>query len=124
MRISVDIGGTFTDVIVLDEETGSLRLEKVETTPQNPAEGVLAGFKKADAEINKIDYFVHGTTLGINALLMRAGAKVAIVTTDGFRDVYLLARTSRDPMYDFKYRKPEPLVPPVGEFGELVIDIA
>ncbi|MCZ6531311.1 MAG: hydantoinase/oxoprolinase family protein [Chloroflexi bacterium] len=111
MRISVDIGGTFTDVIVLDEETGSLRLEKVETTPQNPADGVLAAFAKAEAEIDKIDYFVHGTTLGINALLTRTGARVAIVTTKGFRDVYLLARTSREPMYDFKYRKPESLVP-------------
>jgi N-methylhydantoinase A len=111
MRISVDIGGTFTDVILLDEQAGTLRLEKVETTPHNPAEGVLAGFKKAEADIKKIDYFVHGTTLGINALLTRTGAKVAIVTTKGFRDVYLLGRTSRDPMYDFKYRKPESLVP-------------
>ena len=111
MRISVDIGGTFTDVIVLDEESGSLRLEKVETTPNNPADGVLAGFSKAKAEIGKTDYFVHGTTLGINALLTRTGARVAIVTTAGFRDVYLLGRTSREPMYDFKYRKPETLVP-------------
>ncbi len=111
MRISVDIGGTFTDVIMLDEKTGELRLEKVETTPQNPAAGVLAAFQKADAELGKIDYFVHGTTLGLNALLTRSGAKVAIVTTKGFRDVYILGRTSREPMYDFKYRKPESLVP-------------
>ena len=111
MRISVDIGGTFTDVIVLDEKTGSLRLEKVETTPQNPADGVLAGFDKAEADIEHIDFFVHGTTLGLNALLTRTGARVAIVTTKGFRDVYLLARTSRDPMYDLKYRKAESLVP-------------
>ena len=111
MRISVDIGGTFTDVIVLDEKTGRMRLEKVETTPEDPALGVLNSFAKAKAALGEIDFFVHGTTLGINALLTRAGARVAIVTTKGFRDVYELGRTSRDPMYDFKYRKPETLVP-------------
>ena len=111
MRISVDVGGTFTDVIILDEKTDRLRLEKVETTPQNPASGVLQGFEKANARLGEIDYFVHGTTLGINAILTRTGARVAIVTTKGFRDIYALGRTSRDPMYDFKYRKPETLVP-------------
>ena len=111
MRIAVDVGGTFTDVIVLDEKTHTLRLEKVETTPQNPASGVLHGFQKADATLGEIDYFVHGTTLGLNALLTRTGARVAIVTTKGFGDIYELGRTSRDPMYDLKYRKPTPLVP-------------
>jgi N-methylhydantoinase A len=111
MRVSIDVGGTFTDVIVLDEKTGALRLEKVETTPANPADGVLQGFQKAEAELGRIDYFVHGTTLGINALLTRTGARVAIITTQGFRDVYELGRTDRDPMYDFKYRKPKSLVP-------------
>ena len=111
MRVSVDVGGTFTDVIVLDEATGELRLEKVETVPADPASGVLAGFAKAEAELAKVDFFVHGTTLGINALLTRRGARVAIVTTKGFRDVYELGRTDRDPIYDFKYRKPPSLVP-------------
>ncbi|MGI9658842.1 MAG: hydantoinase/oxoprolinase family protein [Gaiellaceae bacterium] len=111
MRVSVDVGGTFTDVIVLDEESGDLRLEKVETVPADPASGVLGGFAKADAELGAVDFFVHGTTLGINALLTRGGARVAIVTTAGFRDVYELGRTDRDPMYDFMYRKPETLVP-------------
>jgi len=111
MRVSVDVGGTFTDVIALDETSGKIRLEKVETTPKNPAEGVLKGFEKAEARPNEIDFFVHGTTLGINAMLTRSGAKVAIVTTQGFRDVYILGRTDREPMYDLKYRKPESLVP-------------
>ena len=111
MRIAVDVGGTFTDVIVLNEETGALRFEKVETVPQNPSRGVLQGFQKAEANPDKVNYFVHGTTLGINALLTRTGAKVAVVTTLGFRDVYELGRTDREPMYDFKYRKPKSLVP-------------
>src|SRR6266540_1821059 len=111
MRIAVDVGGTFTDVIVLDEKTNTLRLEKVETTPRDPAVGVLQSFQKANAKLSDIDYFVHGTTLGLNALLTRTGARVAIVTTKGFRDIYELGRTSRDPMYDLKYRKPKTLVP-------------
>ncbi|MFO7246488.1 MAG: hydantoinase/oxoprolinase family protein [Thermaerobacter sp.] len=111
MRIAVDVGGTFTDVILLDEEKGEIRLEKTETTPQDPAQGVLAGFDKVGADLKAIRYFIHGTTLGLNALLTRSGARVAIVTTEGFRDVFILGRTSRDVMYDFKYRKPEPLVP-------------
>ena len=111
MRVSVDVGGTFTDVIVLDEKSGALRLEKVETVPTDPASGVLNGFAKAEAELGSVDFFVHGTTLGINALLTRSGARVAIVTTAGFRDVYELGRTDRDPMYDLKWRKPPTLVP-------------
>jgi len=111
MRIAVDVGGTFTDVIVLDEATNTLRLEKVETTPHDPAAGVLQGFRKTDVRLSAIDYFIHGTTLGLNALLTRTGARTAIVTTKGFRDVYELGRTSREPMYDLKYRKPKTLVP-------------
>ncbi|MCY3720494.1 MAG: hydantoinase/oxoprolinase family protein [Anaerolineaceae bacterium] len=111
MRVSVDVGGTFTDVIVLDEDSGDIQLDKVATTPANPAEGVLEGFDKVGAQTGEIEYFVHGTTLGINAMLTRSGAKVAFVTTRGFRDIYVLGRTDREPMYDFKYKKPKSLVP-------------
>lgn len=109
MRIAVDVGGTFTDVIVLDEHR--LRLEKVETTPHTPTDGVLRGFAKAQAALEAIDYFVHGTTLGLNALLTRSGARVAVITTRGFRDIYELGRTARDVMYDLTYHKPASLVP-------------
>lgn len=111
MRVSVDVGGTFTDIILLDEERGTFRLEKTETTPHDPSVGVLAGFRKAGVDPAAVRYFIHGTTLGLNALITRTGAKVAIVTTEGFRDVFLLGRTSREVMYDFKYRKPPSLVP-------------
>src|SRR5713226_9024048 len=106
MRISADVGGTFTDIIALDDQTGRLTLTKVETVPQNPALGVQQGIRKAGVPLDEVDFFIHGTTLGLNALLTRAPIRVAIVTTQGFRDVYELGRTSRDPMYDFKYRKP------------------
>ncbi len=111
MHVAVDVGGTFTDVTILDEQSGNYRFEKVETVPADPAVGVLAGFQKAAVPPEDVTYFIHGTTLGINALLTRSGAEVAIVTTRGFRDVYELARTDRDPIYDFKYRKPASLVP-------------
>ena len=81
MRIAVDVGGTFTDVVLLGDDGHGLRHEKVETVPADPASGVIAGFAKAGAELSSLDFFVHGTTLGINALLTRTGARVAIVTT-------------------------------------------
>jgi N-methylhydantoinase A len=111
LRIAVDVGGTFTDVVLLGDDGAGLRHEKVETVPADPASGVLAGFAKAEAPLDGLEFFVHGTTLGVNALLTRTGAKVAIVTTRGFRDVYEIGRTDREPMYDFKYRRPESLVP-------------
>ena len=111
MRIAVDVGGTFTDVVVLDEQSGVLRFDKVETVPSDPGSGVINGIVKAGIDCNSVDIFVHGTTLGLNALLTRTGAELAIITTKGFRDVYLLGRTDRDPLYDLRYRKPDSLVP-------------
>jgi N-methylhydantoinase A len=111
VRVAVDVGGTFTDVVILEGNGGGVRYEKVESFPQDPAMGVLYGFEKAGSDPAALDFFVHGTTRGINALLTRTGARVAIITTSGFRDVYEIGRTDRDPMYDFKYRKPPLLVP-------------
>ena len=111
MRIAVDVGGTFTDVVVLDEQSGALHFDKVETTPSDPCAGVINGIVKTGSDLTGVDIFVHGTTLGLNALLTRSGAELAIITTKGFRDVYLLGRTDRDPLYDLKYRKPKSLVP-------------
>jgi N-methylhydantoinase A len=110
VRVAIDVGGTFTDVVKLTPETGQLRFEKVPTTPAAPTEGVLAGFASAEAEMSDIVMFNHGTTLGLNALLTRTGARTAIISTRGFRDVYLLGRTDRREMYDIRYRKPQPLL--------------
>src|SRR4029079_13539701 len=76
-----------------------------------PAAGVLHAFARIGAPPADVAYFVHGTTLALNALLTRTGAKVAIVTTAGFKDVFVLGRTDREPMYDLRFRKPAPLVP-------------
>lgn len=109
-RVAIDVGGTFTDVVTLDGGTSVLKFDKVPTTPSHPEEGVLNGFAASGAPMEDIATFIHGTTLGLNALLTRRGARTGIVTTKGFRDVYLLGRTDRIPMYDFKYRKPASLV--------------
>jgi N-methylhydantoinase A len=110
VRVAIDVGGTFTDVVKLTPATGAIRFEKVPTTPSAPTEGVLAGFDKAEADTADIAMFNHGTTLGLNALLTRTGARTAIVSTRGFRDVYLLGRTDRKEMYAMTYRKPAALV--------------
>ncbi|MFV0457595.1 MAG: hydantoinase/oxoprolinase family protein [Actinomycetales bacterium] len=109
-RVAVDVGGTFTDVVRLDTETGELRFDKVPTTPQAPTRGVLDAFEKVGAAAPHVTMFTHGTTLGLNALLTRTGARMAVVGTGGFRDVYLLGRTDRRVNYDITYRKPPALV--------------
>lgn len=108
-RVAVDVGGTFTDIVELDPQ-GALRFDKVPTTPSEPTRGVMAAFEHVEAVISDIVMFTHGTTLAINALLTRSGAATAIIATKGFRDVYLLGRTSRDSNYNILYRKPRGLV--------------
>ena len=111
LRLAVDVGGTFTDIVVHDVSDGTLLFDKVPTTPAEPSAGVLTAFARVDAAADQATYFAHGTTLALNALLTRTGAATAVVTTQGFRDVYLLGRTDRLVAYDFKYRKPASLVP-------------
>ncbi|WP_026378440.1 hydantoinase/oxoprolinase family protein [Agromyces italicus] len=109
-RVSMDIGGTFTDIVVHDTETGVLRASKADTTPGDLTEGVLAAIAQLDVPAAEIASFVHGTTQGLNALLERRGARVLLVTTEGMRDVYTIARGNRTRMFDLHYRKPTPLV--------------
>jgi N-methylhydantoinase A len=109
-RLAIDVGGTFTDVVELRPDSGELRFDKVPTTPEAPTTGVLNAFGAAGAAVDEIAMFTHGTTLGINALLTRTGARTAVVATRGFRDVYLLGRTDRRTNYDITYRKPPALL--------------
>jgi N-methylhydantoinase A len=113
VRMAVDIGGTFTDVI-LDRSTERLT-RKVLTTTQQPEQGVLEGARLvlADARLHfsDVDVFVHGTTLATNAIIERRGARTALITTEGFRDVLEIATESRYDQYDLTIEKPPPLVP-------------
>ena len=109
-RVAIDVGGTFTDVVELLPESGQLRFDKVPTTPAEPTAGVMAAFGVTDSELADVTMFTHGTTLGLNALLTRKGARAAVIATLGFRDVYLLGRTDRRTNYDITYRPPAPLL--------------
>ena len=113
VRMAVDIGGTFTD-IVLDRGTERLT-RKVLTTAQRPEEGVLDGARlvlgDAGLHFSDIDVFIHGTTLATNAIIERRGARTALIATDGFRDTLDIATESRYDQYDLTIEKPQPLVP-------------
>jgi N-methylhydantoinase A len=109
-KVSADIGGTFTDIVV-EDDTGAVRIGKIPTTKENPALGVLQGIGQLVGDPSEIDFFVHGTTVGLNAFLERRGAKTMLVMTGGISDTYTIARGHRDELYKLHYRKPEQLVP-------------
>src|SRR5437660_12117297 len=100
--IGVDVGGTFTDLILMDEATGQVRIAKVPTTVRNQAEGVLAALREVGIAPAAIKALVHGTTTATNALLERKGASTGLITTRGFRDVLELGRRTRPTPYGLK----------------------
>jgi N-methylhydantoinase A len=115
MRIGIDVGGTFTDFVLLDDATGALHTYKCLTTPRDPADAILDGVQALAARLPdcmaRLEEVVHGTTLVINAIIERKGAKTGLLTTEGFRDVLELGREMRYASYDVFAPTPEPLVP-------------
>jgi N-methylhydantoinase A len=111
LRVAVDIGGTFTDAVVFDEGKGSLVLAKALSTPAELARGVLDGLTKASVRFSEVSSLIHGSTVVINAIIERQGAKTALVTTKGFRDVYEIGRINRPESFNPRFRKHRPLVP-------------
>lgn len=117
MRIGIDVGGTFTDVVLVDDRTGELYFTKTLTTPPDLWVGVLTGIDKilriAGARMSDVEYIVHGTTIGTNALLERKGSKTGLITTEGFRDVLEIGRVQRPAaaLYNLFIDNPQPLVP-------------
>lgn len=114
-RIGVDIGGSFTDFAVLDEETREIRTLKVFSRPDSPGSEVVAGMKglidRYGIDASDVSYFTHGTTVGVNAVVQRKGLRLALVTTAGFEDVLEIARLKMPDMYHLMSTRPEPLVP-------------
>jgi N-methylhydantoinase A len=114
-RLGVDVGGTHTDLVLLDESSGAIDVEKVASTPANPALGVLAGIGRFAAKgvpADAIRFFAHGTTITTNALLEMRGAKVGLLITKGYRAVQEVQSQARDANpFDYFYAKPEPLAP-------------
>jgi N-methylhydantoinase A len=113
-RIGVDIGGTFTDLVVYDDRGGQVTVEKVPTTPSAPEVGCVDAVRRAASRpgvLANCEYFLHGTTVGLNALLERRGATVGLLCTEGFRDALELRRGARPESCDLNWVPPEPLVP-------------
>ncbi|MEU4516541.1 hydantoinase/oxoprolinase family protein [Nonomuraea wenchangensis] len=110
-RVSMDIGGTFTDVIGYDETTGRYHVGKSSTTPDDLTRGVLTALESLVDSPRDISFTVHGTTQGLNAFLERRGVKVLLLASKGAGDTYHIARGPRTRLYDLHFRKPEPLVP-------------
>jgi len=114
-RLGVDVGGTHTDLVLLDMLSGELMVEKVSTTPSNPAQGVQNGIAKLidrGFRAQDIEFFSHGTTITTNALLEMRGAKVGLLITKGYRGIQEVQNQARDTtLFDYFYKKPTPIAP-------------
>ena len=114
VRVAVDIGGTFTDIVVMSGD-GVLHESKVSTTPDDPSRAVVAGLDALLRELAipaaRVEEVLHGTTVGSNTILQRSGARTGLITTRGFRDVLEIGRIRMPDMFDLTWDKPKPLVP-------------
>lgn len=114
LRIGVDVGGTFTDIVAINEY-GEIFYTKTPSTPSDQSKGVMNGIDKILFELNKtpsdIVQIVHGTTVATNALLERKGSSTGLITTKGFKDVLHIGRQDRPELYDLKLHRPEPIIP-------------
>ena len=110
-RLASDIGGTFTDLVYFDDESGALRTAKSLSTPGDLTQGVVDTIDLSGIDSAEVDYFVHGGTTVINAITERKGAKTALVTTAGFRDVLEIQRGNRPDLYNLRFEKERPFIP-------------
>jgi N-methylhydantoinase A len=109
--LGVDVGGTFTDLVLFDLGAGKLQVLKTPSTPRNQSEGILAGISRLGVEASKLSRMVHGTTVATNTALERDGARLAVLVTEGHKDVLVVGRGNRMAMYNIKARPIRPLVP-------------
>ena len=110
IRLAADIGGTFTDIAAFNTSTGRLHFGKTLSTPDSLIDGIATGASKAGAAFSDADIFLHGSTVAINTMLERTGAKTALLITEGFRDIYEIGRVNRPDAYNLFFQKHEPLV--------------
>lgn len=114
-RLGCDIGGTFTDFVLLNDQTGEMQINKCLTTPQDPSDAVEQGMRELEQKspgfVRQLDEVIHGTTLVINSIIERKGAKTGLITTEGFKDVLELGREIRYAPYDIFAEFPKPLIP-------------
>ena len=110
IRLAADIGGTFTDIAVFDDRSGELTFGKALSTPGRLVDGISQGVEKAGSDYRSAGLFLHGSTIAINTVLERTGAKTALVITQGFRDIYEIGRINRPDAYNLFFQKHVPLV--------------
>ena len=110
IRVGVDTGGTFTDLVAMDVRTGHVQVHKRPSTPAQPSDAIFKCIEQMDAPASRISYLVVGTTVAINSIHQRNGARVIYVTTRGFEDIPFLQRTNRRFHYDLQWSSPTPLV--------------
>ena len=111
MRIAVDIGGTFTDVTLFDEAQGTVTPGKALSTPANLVDGIMDAMARTTDSPGAADLIIHGSTVVINSIIQRQGARTALITTKGFRDVYEIGRINRPESFNLFFRKHQPLIP-------------
>ena len=109
-RVAADVGGTFTDIVAFDAASGDTLFGKTLTTPGQLVEGIVTGVNKAGASVEQARLFLHGSTIAINTILERSGAKAALLTTRGFRDIYEIGRINRPQAYNLFFKKHQPLI--------------
>ena len=100
IRVAVDVGGTFTDVVIMDETTGAIRIEKTSSTPDDPMAAILNGIEQGGIDLSKVSMFSHGTTVATNALIQRNLPRTAMICTEGFRDVVEIRRANKEDLWD------------------------
>jgi len=110
-RIAIDVGGTFVDFVLLDEATGEITIDKQPSTAERIIEEVAAGLSRLPVALSEVGRIFHGTTVALNTIVQEKGARVGLLTTEGFRDVLAIGRGSRPEIYNPRYKGAEPLVP-------------
>ncbi|MBP0440105.1 hydantoinase/oxoprolinase family protein [Tianweitania sediminis] len=110
-RVAVDVGGTFTDICIMDEETGAIRIEKTASTPHDPMQAIMNGIEQGRIDLPDVSMFSHGTTVATNALITRRLPRAAMVCTEGFRDVVEIRRANKEDLWDTYKDVAKPYIP-------------
>ncbi|MFZ1924203.1 MAG: hydantoinase/oxoprolinase N-terminal domain-containing protein, partial [Xanthobacteraceae bacterium] len=111
IAVAIDIGGTFTDLVGFDDRAGRFVDAKSLTTPANLVQGIIDCLQKSGLTAGAIDELIHGSTIAINTLIERTGAKTGLIVTNGTRDVYIIGRGNRPEAYNLFFHRHRPLVP-------------
>lgn len=110
-RVAVDVGGTFTDICIMDEDTGAIRIEKIASTPDDPMRAVMDGIEVGKIDLSGVSMFSHGTTVATNALITRNLPRSAMICTEGFRDVVEIRRANKEDLWDTYKDVAKPYIP-------------